>query len=99
MCSNPTFEWPPTFLTSQQAIVAEMHHAAAVTDAEAALGAVVSASPRRSSLELVPRSSVSLSSFLGTLDLYYFLNLKASYNFPSNIAQYMKKGDCNVYRP
>jgi len=44
MCSNPTFEWPPTCLTSQQAIVAEMHHAAAVTDAEAALGAIEPAS-------------------------------------------------------
>jgi hypothetical protein len=49
MRSNPTFEWPPTFLTAQQAIVAEMHHAAAVTDAEAALGAVAPTSPRRSS--------------------------------------------------
>lgn len=56
MCSNPTFEWPPSFLTSQQAVVAEMHHAAAVTDAEAALGAIVPSSPKRSSLEMVPRS-------------------------------------------
>ena len=63
MCSNPIFEWPPTFLTSQQAIVAKMHHAAALTDAEAALGAIVPASPRRSSLELVPRSSESLLSY------------------------------------
>ena len=63
MCSNPTFEWPPTFLTSQQAIVAEMHHAAAVTDAEAALGAIEPASPRRSSLDIAPRSPESLLSY------------------------------------
>jgi hypothetical protein len=40
-----------------------MHHAAAVTDAEAALGEIAPATPKRSSLDIVPQSPESLLSY------------------------------------
>ena len=96
MRSNPTFEWPPTFLTAQQAIVAEMHHAAAVTDAEAALGAVAPTSPRRSSLDIAPRSPDSLLSYnMRSFEAEEAAGAASAYSIEGHLWKHIGREDVN----